>query len=342
MHLALHPTRSLSRAGHALEPGPLIALPFGHRARSQLATVALVGVTLVLGFASVWRSATVSDLSPRPPALIRALAAASGDVVDERLLAATFAAPELPAGDKESVFYRFTLPPGTRLPVLVGPLAGCWGRLVKGGAGAELVQSGAYTLRLDAPIRLQRGGAADAIEDVPAGTEVTLGPGDTAIYPDYTARGLISNGSNEPVVVVGVAINSFEGSGEPAPRLPPEVELELLATTPAAEWRSLPAVPVSVSVWRLDLPAGASAGPYESTGLESLWVETGQILHSLLRPGEAAPHGRPIFHPAQTGAPVMALAPGVRHVITSKEGQPAALLVLSIEPAGAWSRTLAP
>ncbi len=315
---------------------------FGHRVRTPLATVTLVVVTLVLGFAPIWQSAAVSEASPRPPALIRALASAPADVVDERLLAATFAAAELPTGDKETVFYRLTLSPGASLPVLVGPLAGCWGRLAKAGAGAELIQSGAYTLRIDAPIRLLRAGASAGPVDVPAGTEVTLEPGDTAIYPNYTVPGAISNDGDEPVVVVGVAINSIERSGDQTPMLPPAVELKLLATTPSAEWRSLPAGPVNMSIWRLALPAGTSAGPYEAPGLESLWIEKGEILHSLLRPGETEPRGRPLFHPAGTGAPVMALAPGVRHVITSKDDEPAELLVLSIEPAGVWSRTLAP
>ena len=124
--------------------------------------------------------------------------------------------------------------------------------------------------------------------------------------------------------------------------LPPAVNLKLFASTSSAEWRSLPTGPVSMSIWRLALPAGTSAGPYEAPGLEALWIEKGDILHSLLRPGEAVPRGRPLFHPAGTGVPVMALAPGVRHVITSKDDEPAELLVLSIEPAGAWSRTLAP
>jgi hypothetical protein len=342
MPLASPLTTSLPPAGHAHEPGPRIVPSSGHRARAQLATVALVVATLVLGLAAVWQSTSVLDNGLRPPALIRALASAPGDVVDEQLLETTFSAAELPTGDREAVFYRLTLPPGASLPFLVGPLCGCRARLAKAGAGAELIQSGAYTLRLEAPIRLQRAGASDALVDVPAGSEVTLEPGDTAIYPDYTAPGRISNGGNEPVVVVGVAINSIEGSGDPTPTLPPGVELELLASTPSAEWRSLPAGPVSVSIWRLALPAATSAGPYEATGLESLWIEKGEILHSLLRPGETKPRGRPLFHPAGTGTPVMALAPGVQHVISSKDDKPAELLVLSIEPAGVWSRTLAP
>jgi hypothetical protein len=341
MHHVPHPGSRLQTGVRAREQEPSIKPSFGHRARTQLATSGLVVVTLILGITAIWQNASVSEASPHSPALVRALASAPGDVVDERLLETTFSAAELPTGDKEAVFYRLTLPPSARLPFLVGPLAGCWGLLPKAGAGAELIQSGAYTLRLDAPIRLQRGGAA-AVVDIPAGTEVVLEPGDNAIYPDYSVRGTISNGGNEPVVIAGVAINSIERSGDQAPMVPPAVELKLLASTPSAEWRSLPVGPMSVSIWRLALPAGTSAGPYEATGLESLWIEKGEILHSLLRPGEAEPRGRPLFHPAGTGAPVMALAPGVRHVITSEDDEPAQLLVLSIEPAGAWSRTLAP
>ena len=336
-----HPGSRLQPGVRAREHGLAIRPSFGHRARTQLATVTLVASTLILGLAAIWQSTSVLEAAPRPPALIRAFASVPGEIDDERLFAATFDAAELPTGDKETVFYRLTLPPGARLPFLVGPLSGCWGRLAKAGAGAELIQSGAYTLRLEAPIRLQRHGASDALIDVPAGTEITLGPGDTAIYPNYTAPGVIRNDGDEPVVVVGVAINSIERSVDHIPMLPPAVDLKLLASTPSAEWRSLPAGPVSVSVWRLALPAGASAGPYEATGLESLWIEKGQILHSLLRPGEAEPRGRPLFHPAGTGAPVMALAPGVRHVITSKDAQPAQILVLSVEPAGGWSQALA-
>ena len=86
----------------------------------------------------------------------------------------------------------------------------------------------------------------------------------------------------------------------------------------------------------------ARARGHEAPGLESLWIEKGAILHSLLPPGEAEPRGRPLFHPAGNRGAVMAPGPGVRHVITSKDDEPAELLVLSIEPAGVWSRSLAP
>ena len=314
----------------------------GHRVRTQLATAALLVLTLVLGFAAIWQSASVSEDSPRPPALIRALASVPGEVADEALLETTFRAEELPTGQKEAFFYRLTLPPGARLPSLAGPLCGCWGEMALAGAGAEIVQSGAYTLRLDAPMRIQRNGASGALEEIPAGTEIRLGSGDTAIYPDNTALGAIGNGGEEPVVVVGVAISSTERSGIPAPVLPTGVTLEMLAQTPSSAWQSLPAGPVSVSVWRLTLPAATRVGPYEATGLESLWIETGRIQRIFWPPGETEPWGPPMFYPAGTEAPFTATTPGVRRVVTSEDDLSAMLLVLSIEPAGVWSRTLAP
>jgi hypothetical protein len=328
---------------HALGQEARIVPSFGHRARTQLATAALLLVTLAIAFVALRpQIPEVRDESTRVPALIGALESVPGDVVDELLLEATFSAAELPAGDVEAVFYRLTLPPGASLPYLAGPLCKCSGEMAEVGAGVEVIESGAYTLRLDAPMRIQRDGASQAAVEIPAQAEVILGPGDTAIYPDNTVPGAIGNGGDEPVVVIGVTIHGMEGSGVRAPRLPTGVRLERLSHTISSEWRSLPAGPVSVSVWRLMLPEETGVGPYEATGLESLWIESGGIMRSFLRPGETEPRGRPLFHPAGTSAPFMAPAPGVRRIITSTGDQPAVLLALSIEPAGAWSRTLAP
>jgi hypothetical protein len=328
---------------HSLGQEPRIVPSFGHRVRTQVATAALLLVTLAAAFVALRpQIPEIQDESTRVPALISALESVPGDVVDELLLEATFSAADLPAGDIEAVFYRLTLPPGASLPYLPVRLCGCSGEMAKVGAGAEVIQSGAYTLRLDAPMRIQRDGASRAAVEIPAQTEVILGPSDTAVFPDNTAPGVIRNGGDEPVVVIGVAISGMEGSGVRTPRLPAGVKLEKLTYTTSSEWRSLPVGPVSVSVWRLALPEETSVGLYEATGLESLWIESGGILRNFLRPGEAEPRGRPLFHPTGTSAPVLALAPGLRRTITSLDDQPAVLLAFSIEPAGAWSRELAP
>jgi hypothetical protein len=124
--------------------------------------------------------------------------------------------------------------------------------------------------------------------------------------------------------------------------LPTGVRFEHLSRTISSEWRSLPAGPMTVSLWRLTLPDGTRVGPYEAIGLEALRVETGAIRRSLLRPGETAPRGQPLVHIAGTSAPFMAPAPGLRRIITNASDQPSSVLALSIEPAGIWSGTLAP
>ena len=340
MHPIASPGKRLQTAPLALEQESWIGSSIGRRVRTQLATVALLVLTLVLGFGAIWQSASVSEHSPRPPALIRALASVTGGVANE-LLVTTLGAEELPPGEKEAFFYRLTLPPGTSLPYLAGPLCGCWGELAKASAGAEIVQSGAYTLRLEAPMRIQREGASHVVEEIPARTAVMLGSGDTAIYPQATASGVIGNDGDEPVVVVGVAISSTKQSGVPAPLLPTGVTLEVLAHAATSSWQSLPSGPVSVSVWQLTLPKGTSVGPYEATGLESLWIESGTIHRRFWQRGATA-GSQPMIHPAGTEAPFIATTPGVRRVITSEDDGPAVLLVLSIEPAGVWSRSLAP
>ena len=162
------------------------------------------------------------------PALVRALEAAPGGIVDTPLIEATFTAEELPSGEKEAIYYQLTIPPGASLPYLGGPFCGCRSETITAGVGAEVVQSGVYTLRLEAPLRVQRAGSTRPSEEIPAGTEVTLAAGDAVIYPNYAAPGDIRNAGAEPVTLIGVAIIATEGSGTPLPKVPPEVRATLL------------------------------------------------------------------------------------------------------------------
>jgi hypothetical protein len=319
--------------------------PPNHRpsALAYLATAALLLLTLAVGFAAIWPGLQMREGDPvHRPALVRALDAVPGDVGEELLVQTSFSVEELPAGEVETIFYRVTLPPGASLTSLMGPLCVQRPELFTSGVGVEVVQSGAYTLRLDAPIRIRRDGSPRPVEAIPAGVEVTLGPGDTAIYPDYSTLGTIRNVGTEPMVVVGVAIVDAEGSGLPTPPLPAGARTEYLAGANPSDWGALPAGPVTVSLWRLTLPEGASVGPYEGVGLEAWRVESGAIARRFIRPGETAHRGRPLFHPAGTTTSLGAVAPGVQRTFTSTGDEPAALLALSIEPASIWSGTLAP
>lgn len=96
---------------------------------------------------------------------------------------------------------------------------------------------------------------------------------------------------------------------------------------------------MSVSLWRLTLPAGRSVGPYE---VETLQIESGVIQRSLVRPGETAPRVHPLVQIAGTATGFVILPSGTRRIIASTGDDPARFLAPSIEPTGAWSGPLDP
>jgi hypothetical protein len=318
------------------------ALAAGRRALSALATAALFCLTLAVGYLALRQGSDVRDDQPVPvPAVIGAADEAVGEAVSELIVEARFTAEELPNGSPEAIYYRVTLPPGISLHSLLGPFCLMRTTLHTSGVGVELVQSGRYTLQLDAPIRIQRAGSDEAMEEIPAGVEVTLGAGDSAIYPDYAARGTIRNAGTEPVVLIGVALVDADGAGIPTPKLPTGVRTEYLTGTTPSDWRWLPPGPLTVSLWRLALPAGASVGPYEAIGLEALYVERGTLTRYFLPPGESTPRGIPLISPVGRTTSLTAIPPNVRRVIDIGD-EPSVLLALSIEPAGIRPETLAP
>jgi hypothetical protein len=307
-----------------------------------LVTAALLALTLVVAFAAIGQNRpSREDAARHPPALIRALHDTPGEVEDELVVEVVFTPDQLPAGDAQAIFYRVTLPAGTSLPALAGPYSLKRSDVIAAGVGIEVVQSGTYSLQLETPLRVQRH-AASGVEEIAAEREVLLGPGDAAIYPDYTGQGTIRNTGQEPVVVLGMGIVSTEATGIAVPQLPKGVETKLLISSSTMDWGSLPSGPVAMSLWRLWLPTGASVGPYAGAGLEALWIERGAISRRFLRLPESIPSLQPLVHFAGTPAGFMGPAPGTRRSIASEHNEPAVLLALSIEPEAIWSATLAP
>jgi hypothetical protein len=208
------------------------------------------------------------------------------------------------------------------------------------GVGVEAVLSGSYSLRLDAPIRVQRNGERQ-LTTVPAQTDVTLGAGDAVIFPDYAATGEIRNLGDDPVDLVGLAITSTEPSGIPAPPLPADVRMELLTYALPYDWEKLPAGPIDVSVRRLTLPPGESVGPYQPVGMEAMLVEQGTTYRSIYAPGSETPGSIPLFRGKGQVHPFVSFNNGARNGIDVGD-EPAELLVVLIEPAGITFQTLAP
>ena len=115
---------------------------------------------------------------------------------------------ELPAAPADFALVHFALEPGAR-------------SAIETGAGPLLlfaVEAGAFTFRVDTPTTVTRGGAlataaagdgAAPGEAVPAGTEFTLGPGDSALFLPETT-GEIRNAGAERAVGIGAFLESAE------------------------------------------------------------------------------------------------------------------------------------
>jgi hypothetical protein len=320
--------------------------PPRHRGRwvlTQLATAALLLLTLAAGFAAIrQRPPETPDEGRWVPALVRALEAAPGGIVDTLLIELSFSAEELPRGAKEATYYQVTLPPATSMPYLGGHFCGCPGEIIAAGVGVEVVQTGVYTLRLEAPLRVQREGSTRPSEEIPAGAEVTLTAGDAVIYPDYAAPGDIRNTGNEPVTLIGVSITAAEGSGTPLPKLAPEVRATLLNYTTAHDWEAIAPGPLNVALRQVILPPDSSIGPYAPVGLQAMQIESGAIARNFLPAGETTPRGKPLTHVAGNTIPIVRPSAGLRETLTSTGKEPADLLVLIIEPAVSSVQSLAP
>lgn len=315
-------------------------------ALSQVATAALLVFTLAAGSLAVWQGQHQRRDEPTwLPTIIGASLPAG--FAEETIFTATFTADELPDADRTALLYYVTLAPGASLPYLVAPTCDfhCEDRAldyrVSAGVGAELVQSGVYTVRLAAPGQVQRRGSAGALAELPAQREVTLGPGDAAIYHDHAAPAALRNTGTEPVVLFGVAIVGDAGTQDHVP-LPPGVAQGMLTNTIPADWETLPPGPLQVTVRRVTLPAGTSLPPYEPVGLEAIQVESGAIAWSYLRPGQDASGTARISPSTSATTPFTAAPPGARRVLHSVGDDPVVMLVVTIEPAGDQSPTLAP
>jgi hypothetical protein len=94
--------------------------------------------------------------------------------------------PEPPAGPVYFGLLRITVAPGS---VFTGPAD-------DPSVGLNLVESGELTLRLEAAVTVTR---TTGPEEVAAGTEFTLGPGESFIWPPNVAGELRNDGS-EPAV----------------------------------------------------------------------------------------------------------------------------------------------
>lgn len=253
------------------------------------------------------------------------------DLARTSLLRAVFAATELPTGGAECVFYRMTLEPGVSTSVLAGPYCGCPGQKLASGIGVEVVDSGSYAVRSDGPVRVRRSGAAEE-EALATGNVATLGPGDAAVYLDYAAGGEFHNAGSEDVVVLGVAILSSQRSGgTPVPKQPEGMEANELNRAYASIWKKLPEGPITVDLRRLTLTPGEQVTLTSAFGLETVYVESGEITWGDIPAGEDAPSS-PLRYGPSGRTSFLDREAGNRATIEAIGDEPASVLLLSIVP----------
>ena len=127
-------------------------------------------------------------------------------------------AEELPAAPADLGLIRFTLEPGAGFPVEASDPS----------AALVLVESGTLTVQVDVPITVTRAATIAAFstpgadestipapEEMAAGTEFTMGAGDSAYFPPSIA-GQVTNAGQEPAVLLAATIEPQSGDGAAA------------------------------------------------------------------------------------------------------------------------------
>jgi hypothetical protein len=245
---------------------------------------------------------------------------------EEPLFSVVFSRDWQPEGMAQGAFYRILLEPGEALTYLPGPYCGCSGEIIREGTAAERVMSGVYAVTLDRPFSVQR--ADGSVEEVAAGTEVTLGEGDVSIYPDALAFGDLRNAGEETIVLYGASITSLErDEGTFTPELPDDASVRLSVAVYDA-WKTLGEGDIAATLTRRVLEPGGSIGPYEITGLEAIHVPEGELHAGVIRPTESEPTADPLYVRSGGTVAFRKYTPGTRRVLANDFDEPVTLLTL--------------
>jgi hypothetical protein len=240
--------------------------------------------------------------------------------------------------------WRATLEPGA---------AGSYGSIAPNrSVGVESVLVGTYATRSEGPMRIIR--SDGSTEDVPVGTEATIGPGESILVLDNAVARTFRNPGATQAVLVAWAITSMNGAAmrdteapEPALALGPGVTFQGLARMLPDVWdqATIPDGPLTIDVRRLTLAPGASLPPEPEVYPTLRWVESGRLGWDIAGEGVASPaSGRPMMS-YQEGEMVswVPTRPGIRVVLRNpSKTTPVVLLVVSLAPAGTAAVTPTP
>jgi hypothetical protein len=306
---ALRPDRNGRRTLASLPaPPPRLGPSRLRGALTQLATAALVLVTLVAGFVAFGGPQRLMNQVERPsiiPAIDGSLEAAT--LVEA--LVTTWPEAGLPFW---ASIRRITLEPGAveEQPAGVGPQL-------------FTVESGPLTVDAAGSVVVTRG-TADRRADpttVPAATTIVLDEGDQFFAPSGVSVRRRNDGS-APAVILEFRIADLEpmhhAAGVRYQRLMPDKVVNVAPPAPAA-----------VALYRLRLLPGSSLSIRDLPGLQMLYVEEGTIdLLGALGPGELIPASR-ASRAAGQGIANFETTP----TLANRSADPVTVLVATIGPA---------
>jgi hypothetical protein len=180
-------------------------IPRQHRWGLAAGAVAAVLLILEIGIGYVLFGSGFLEDDQRttiPAAVVPTATPTPGVVSEETLLVYTIPAAELPRINIGMGTTRNTIPPGHR---------STWEPYCCPGPMLEYVIQGTYTVRAEAPIRVVR--ADGTSETVPAGVEVTLGPGDALISRNETVVEAANIGADTVHLINWTLIENTEEAG---------------------------------------------------------------------------------------------------------------------------------
>ena len=203
--------RLLPSPGPFVPSTPLGPHPVRHRwAFGAFATAALVVLTLGLAAFALRPNHPTAD---RPVALLAidaTPASTAGVTAEEELLAVALPAEALTHGAEVTfALVDYTIPPDTEgtwpppQPDSGCPEATC--------PGVELVYvlEGGFTVTAAGPVQVVRAGRGEA-EPIPAGTAITLGPGDALLRPNSTTVDFATAGATSAHLVLGSLVPDYQ------------------------------------------------------------------------------------------------------------------------------------